>query len=52
MIGRALDVNVVCDDVCDMTKFNTNGMRLRKYALSREEWTTLEQLHPLLDVCF
>ena len=52
VIGRALKVKVVCDDICDKAKFNTGSTRLRKYALSEEEWTILEQLYPILEVCF
>lgn len=50
MIGRAIDVKPVVNDVCDMTKFNSNGMRLRSYSFSDKEWEILEQLYPILDL--
>lgn len=50
MIGRAIEVKPICNNVCDKAKFNTNGMRLRKYMLADAEWLIMEQLHPLLDV--
>lgn len=53
VVGRAIDLNPVLDDLCDMHQFNKDpkrGLRLRRFILKDEEWTVLKDLHRLLDV--
>ncbi|PIL25420.1 hypothetical protein GSI_13310 [Ganoderma sinense ZZ0214-1] len=50
VLARALELRPVLDDLCDMHHFNgEKSARLRRYILTNEEWTVLEQLHGLLD---
>ena len=53
LLERALEMKDVLYGLCDMHQFNRpdrRGARLRRYILSDEEWTLLEQLYQLLDV--
>ena len=51
VLERALELKPVLADLCDMHRFNqSDGVRLRRFILSDEEWTFLEQLYLLLDV--
>jgi hypothetical protein len=53
MIGRALALKPVLYDLCNQAQFNKReGVRLRRYIIQDDEWYLLEQLWPLLDVCF
>lgn len=51
VIGRALEMCHVLGHLCDSLQFNKpQGVRLRRFALTDEEWTLLFQLHQLLHV--
>ncbi|OJT13582.1 hypothetical protein TRAPUB_9870 [Trametes pubescens] len=50
VIERALELQEVLSDLCDMAQFNKpRGVRLRRFILIEEDWTLLDQLHRLLD---
>lgn len=51
VIERALELQEVLADLCDMAQFNKpRGVRLRRFILTEDNWTLLDQLHRLLDV--
>lgn len=51
MLGRALTLRSVLNDLCDKSQFNKrDGVRLRRYTLADNEWLLLEQLYSFLDV--
>jgi hypothetical protein len=53
MISRALALKPVLYDLCDQAQFNKReGVRLCRYIFQDDEWYLLEQLWPLLNVCF
>jgi hypothetical protein len=50
-IGRALILQPVLSDLCDMSQFNKrDGVRLRRFIIADDEWGLLNELWPLLDV--
>ena len=54
VLERALQLRDALAPLCVMTQFNASasrGLRLKRFVLSDEEWTFLEQLHSLLEVC-
>ena len=51
MLARALELQPILLDLCDMAQFNKqDGVKLWRYILEDEEWLVLKQLHPILDV--
>ena len=50
MIGHAIEVKDVYNDICDMARYNDRTMHLQKYILSDVEWLIVEQLHPILNI--
>ncbi|PIL32862.1 hypothetical protein GSI_04980 [Ganoderma sinense ZZ0214-1] len=50
VLERALDMQEVATEVCDQAQFNKrDGVRLRRFVLSEEEWRMLDDLYQLLD---
>ncbi|KAL1945891.1 hypothetical protein VTO73DRAFT_1893 [Trametes versicolor] len=50
VIERALELQEVLGDLCDMAQFNKpRGVRLRRFILTDDDWMLLDQLHRLLD---
>lgn len=51
VIERALELQEVLGDLCDMAQFNKpRGVRLRRFILTDDDWMLLDQLHRLLNV--
>ena len=51
VLKRALEMQDILGDLCDMVQFNKpGGVRLRRFVLSDNEWIILTELHRLLDV--
>jgi hypothetical protein len=51
MIGRALVLKPVLYDLCDQSQFNKrDGVRLRRFIIQDDEWSSLQELWPLLNV--
>ena len=53
VFDRALDMRELLEALCNNPRFNKTkdrGLRLRRFLLSDEEWTIIEELHRLLDV--
>lgn len=52
VIGRALYLRPALERLVDLPHLNgTKTANLRKLKLSKDEWTILKQMHPLLKVC-
>ncbi|KAH9851008.1 ribonuclease H-like domain-containing protein [Lenzites betulinus] len=50
VIKRALEMREVLGDLCDMAQFNKrDGVRLRRFLVTDEEWQLLAQLHEILE---
>ncbi|KDQ64037.1 hypothetical protein JAAARDRAFT_43260 [Jaapia argillacea MUCL 33604] len=51
MLGQAIPMKSVLDQLCDFAKFNKrDGVRLCHFILEEKEWELLEQLNPLLEL--
>lgn len=51
VLKRALYVRDVLADLCDKVQFNRqDGVHLRRFILTDEEWDLLDELHQLLGV--
>ena len=51
VLERAIDMQEVLEELCDMAQFNKKtGVRLRRFLVADEEWIILDELHRLLDV--
>ena len=51
VLDRALEMKDILSGLCDKHEFNQpRGARLRRFILSDDEWTLLEELHFLLKV--
>lgn len=51
VLKRALDMREVLGHLCDLMAFNKpQGVRLRRFALTDEEWEIVKQLYDLLEV--
>ena len=51
VLDRALEMKDILSGLCDKHEFNQpRGARLRRFILSDDEWTLLEELHFLLEV--
>ena len=51
VLERAIALRDILLELCDKHQFNgAKSARLRRFILTDEEWTLLEQLYQLLDV--
>ena len=51
VLERALDMQDIVSEVCDQAQFNRrDGVRLRRFILTEEEWSMLDDMYRLLDV--
>ena len=53
VLERAIQLRDALTPLCVMAQFNTSasrGLRLKRFVLSDDDWTFVEQLHSLLEV--